>query len=313
VKRVIVVGGSAGGIGALCTVLKGIPRDFPAPILAVIHIPEETHLLSQILQRCSALKVVDPTKAEPIRVGRVYIAPPNRHLIVKSGCAAAVMGPRENRHRPSVDTLFRSAARSYRRAVVAVVLSGALDDGSAGALAVKSRGGTVVVQDPEDSEVSDMPANVMRQVRTDHCVKLKQIPAVLKRLVAGDGKVDLPEVSAHECEATEEPPVAAGNEPFAFTCPECGGALMPVKNGKSTQLRCHVGHRFSLESFTEAHADAVERAIWVAIRKLRERQVINDQLSRDTSNSAQIRKRFKENTEAAAHDINLLEEVLSRL
>jgi two-component system, chemotaxis family, protein-glutamate methylesterase/glutaminase len=314
VKRVIVVGGSAGGISALCSLLKGIPGNFPAPILAVIHIAEETHKLSTVLQRCSALKVVDPTKPQPIEPGKVYIAPPNRHLVVRSGCATAVMGPRENRHRPSVDTLFRSAARSYRTALIGVVLTGALDDGSAGALAIKSRGGTLVVQDPDDAEVPDMPANVIRQVKADHCVKLTQMPGVLQRLVAKNGKRDLPEVTSGDCAAAEGiEPVISKNEPFALTCPECDGALLPVKDGKLKQWHCHVGHRFTLSSFTEAHADAVERAVWVALRKLRERQVINDQLSRDSGNSPPVRKRFAENAAASAHDIKLLEEVLARL
>jgi len=312
VKRVIVVGGSAGGISAFCAVLKGIPRNFRAPILAVIHIPEETHLLSTVLQRCSTLKVVDPTEPTPIRAGRVYLAPPNRHLIVKSGCATSVMGPRENRHRPSVDALFRSAARSYRDSVVAVVLSGALDDGSAGALAVKSRGGVVVVQQPDDAEVPDMPANVMRQVKTDHCVKLEQIAPLLKRLVTAKGFADLPEAADNEC-ALEAAPVASKNEPVAFTCPECGGALLQINDRGKTQWRCHVGHRYSLSSFSEAHADAVERAVWVALRKLRERQALNEQLSRHDAATPEMKKRFKESASSAAHDIKLLEEVLARL
>jgi two-component system chemotaxis response regulator CheB len=224
------------------------------------------------------------------------------------------MGPRENRHRPSVDTLFRSAARSYRGAVVAVVLSGALDDGSAGVQAVKARGGTVIIQDPRDAEVPDMPANALRQVKSDHCVSLERIPTLLKRLVSANGHGKLAEVSPGDCDAAEENGLeAAENEPFAFTCPECGGALLPMKDGKSTQLHCHVGHRFSLASFTEAHADAVERAMWVAIRKLRERQSINEHLSREATNSSDVKRRFKENAAAAAHDIKLLEEVLARL
>lgn len=314
VKRVIVVGGSAGGISAFCAVLKGIPRNFRAPILAVIHISEEPNTLSSVLQRCSLLKVVDPITPEPIHAGKVYIAPPNRHLIVKSGCATSVMGPRENRHRPSVAGLFRSAARSYRHSVVAVILSGALDDGSAGALAVKSRGGTVIVQEPADAEVPDMPANVMRQVSTDYCVKLKQIAPLLKRLVAAKGAEDLPEVEAAECdEETDNEPVASKNEPIAFTCPECGGALLQINDRGATQWRCHVGHRYSLSSFSEAHADAVERAVWVALRKLRERQSLNEQLARENTASPDIKKRFKENASSAAHDIQLLEEVLARL
>jgi two-component system, chemotaxis family, protein-glutamate methylesterase/glutaminase len=314
VKRIIVVGGSAGGIKALCTLLEGIPRKFPAPILAVIHLGEESQALSQILQRCSALKVVDPAKAEPIRAGRVYIAPPNRHLLVRSGCAMAVMGPRENRHRPSVDALFRSTARSYRGSVIAVVLSGALDDGSAGAVAVKSRGGMVIVQDPNDAEVRYMPANVIRHTKADHCVKLKEIAPLLKRLVAAKGFAELPETAPEKCHVEfQGEPVASENEPIAFTCPECGGALLQINGGGNTQLRCHVGHRYSLDSFTEAHADAVERAVWVALRTLRERQVLNEQVARDSARSAEVKKRFKENASAAAHDIKMLEEVLTRL
>jgi two-component system chemotaxis response regulator CheB len=314
VKRIIVVGGSAGGITALCSMLKGIPRKFPAPILAVIHIGEEAHALADVFQRCSLLKVVGAGKPEPIRAGQVYLAPPNRHLIVKSGCALAVMGPRENRHRPSVDALFRSAARSYRDSVIAVVLSGALDDGSAGALAVKSRGGVVIVQDPSDAEIPDMPANVIRHVKADHCVELKQIAPLLKKLVIAKGLPNLPEVSGGACEdKVEAEPVASKNEPIAFTCPDCGGALLQIDDGGTTQWRCHVGHRYSLASFSEAHADAVERAVWVALRKLRERQALNEQLAEGGAVSPNVKKRFKENAFAAAHDIKMLEEVLARL
>lgn len=312
-KRVVVVGGSAGGISALCSLLKALPQDFPAPILAVIHISEEANTLQNVLQRCSTLKVTTPTNAEPIHPGNVYIASPNRHLVVKSGCAMAVMGPRENRHRPAVDTLFRSAARAYRNSVVAVVLSGALDDGSAGALAVKSRGGVVIAQEPADAEVRDMPANVIRQVKTDYCVKLKQIGPLLKRLANKNGAAELPEATTAECEADDTGLSASEHEPIAYTCPECGGALLQVKDGKVTQFRCHVGHRFSLADFTEAQTDAVERALWVALRKLQERQNINEQLAQDKSTSADMRRRFKENVTAATHDIKMLEEVLTRI
>lgn len=312
-KRVVVVGGSAGGIQALCSILRGIPGNFPAPILAVIHISQEATTLAPVLQRCTALKVATSAGAARIRAGHVYLPSANRHLIVKSGCALAVMGPRENRHRPAVDTLFRSAARAYRRSVVAVVLSGALDDGSAGALAVKSRGGTVIVQEPEDAEVPDMPANVLRQVKTDYCVKLKQIAPLLKRLAGKDSWTAPLETDAGDCEhLLKASPVAAENEPVAFTCPDCGGALLQIKDGRNTQLRCHVGHRFSMASFTEAQTDAVERALWVALRKLRERQAINEQLA-GSSTAADLKRRFKENAAADAHDIRMIEEVLSRL
>jgi two-component system chemotaxis response regulator CheB len=313
VKRIIVVGGSAGGIQAFCSLLKALPNKFAAPVLGVIHISEDASSLANVIQRCTQLKLVDLKTPQPIRAGKVYVAPANRHLIVKSGCAVAVMGPRENRHRPAVDTLFRSAARAYRESVIAVVLSGALDDGSAGALAIKARGGTVIVQAPDDAQVPDMPANVLRQVKTDHCAKLEEIPTILKRLVSQNGQRNLPQKKESDCEVNPDESPAADNEPIALTCPECDGALLQVQDGKTVQWRCHVGHRFSLSSFSEAHADAVERAIWVALRKLKERAVINNQLAHRPATSPVLRKRFKENGAAAEHDIKLLEEILTRL
>jgi len=289
-----------------------MPTDFPAPLLAVIHISERANCLAEVIQSASALKIIDPVKPTPLRSGNVYLAPANRHLVVKSGCAVAVMGPRENRHRPSVDTLFRSAARAYRRSVVAVVLSGALDDGAAGALAVKARGGMVIVQDPEEAEVPDMPRNVMKQLKPDRCLTLDQMPGALAKLAAA-GTPELPEVPNGDCALAAETAVAKQDEPLAFTCPECGGALLQTQDGKRLQWRCHVGHRFSLESFSEAHADAVERALWVALRKLRERQSIHEQLARNADMPADMRRRFKENGAAAAGDIKLLEEVMTRL
>lgn len=313
-KKVVVVGGSAGAIQAISRILKGLHRDFPAPLLAVIHIPEQANSLMKVLQRTSALKVITPEDSEPIRPGNVYLAPANRHLIVKSGCTYAIMGPRENRHRPSVDTLFRSAARAYRESVIAVVLSGALDDGSAGAQAVKARGGTVIVQDPKEAEVPDMPENVVRHAHADYRQKIAQIPRLLTRLVLESGNGDLPLASAAECSPPRKPrKVAKEHKPVAYTCPECGGALLELNDKGYLQFRCHVGHGFSLASFTEAQADAVERALWEAIRKLRERQNIQARLASDPGIDSGLRNRHAENAHAAERDIRLLNQVLARL
>ena len=143
-RKVTVFGGSAGGIQSLCRVLEGLAGELPAALLAVIHIGEGSNHLAEVLQRCTKIDVVSPKKPELLLPSRLYIAPGNHHLVVKNGCVLVTKGPRENRHRPAIDTLFRSAARTYRSAVVGVVLSGALDDGSAGALAVKARGGMLI-------------------------------------------------------------------------------------------------------------------------------------------------------------------------
>jgi two-component system, chemotaxis family, protein-glutamate methylesterase/glutaminase len=311
---VIVFGGSAGGIPALCSVLERIPHTLPAAAMAVIHTSQKSNLLPSVLARCSHLDVISPREtAEPIAAGRLYVAAPNRHLIVSSQCAVSWMGPRENRHRPAVDALFRSAARAYRNHVIAVVLSGALDDGSAGALAVKARGGTVVVQDPDDAEVGDMPGNVLRQVKTDHCVPASEMAALLADLVAGKRPMKMKKASAQSCKHVAERVGEREMEPVGFSCPDCGGSLLEIKDGKTVQFRCHVGHSYSLESFTEAQADALERAMWVALRKLNEQRSLHLSLARGEIEDPDLKRRYLENASAADTDMRLLHQILARL
>jgi two-component system chemotaxis response regulator CheB len=313
VRNVVVFGGSAGGIQALLSILKELPSNLEAGALAVIHTSEQSTHLPQVLARCSTLEVVAPAAAEPIVSGRVYVAAPNRHLIVRSHCAVSWMGPRENRHRPAVDALFRSAARAYRSRVIAVVLSGALDDGSAGALAVKSRGGTVIVQDPKEALMDEMPANVLRQVEIDHCAPLTEIPELLVRLISKNRPMKIRKASRKQCQMLSESRIGEV-EPQAFTCPECDGALTEIVAGKSVQFRCHVGHAYSLASFSEAHADALERALWVALRRLNEQRSIHETLAKSSAGrDVPLKKRYQENIVAADRDIHLLHEILARL
>jgi two-component system, chemotaxis family, protein-glutamate methylesterase/glutaminase len=311
-RKVIVIGGSTGGIQSLCTILKNLPSNLDSPVLAVIHTGEGSQYLGNVVQRCGGMKVIRSEKAEPIEAGKIYLAAPNRHLMVNSHCAISWMGPRENRHRPSVDALFRTAARTYRRHVIAVILSGALDDGTAGALAVKARGGTVIVQDPDEAFVKDMPANVMRQVETDYCLPLAKIPALLVKLSSEGRQIKSPKPTAKECERLSHV-VFHEMEPTGYSCPDCDGVLMKIGNGKKTQFRCHVGHAFSLNSFTAAHADALERALWVALRKLNEQQSIQENLALETDKTNPLRKRHQENADSAKYDMRLLHEILGRL
>jgi two-component system chemotaxis response regulator CheB len=313
VRKIIVFGGSAGGIQALGSVLEGLPADLPAAAMAVIHTSEDSQFLPSVLARHSRLKVMEPEKPQPIQSGHLYLPQPNRHLVVKNNCAVSLMGPRENRHRPAVDTLFRSAARAYRSHTVAVVLSGALDDGSAGALAVKARGGTVIVQDPAEALMKDMPANVLRQVKTDYCLPLRDIPSLLIELAAKGPAIKISKVSSRACETADFEFTTDEREPTGLSCPECDGALLEIRDGKSIQLRCHVGHSFSLESFSEAHADALERALWVALRRLNEQRLIQHTLATAPDRDPKLRKRCQENTAAMDHDMRMLHEILARL
>jgi len=308
VKKVIVIGGSTGAIQVLCQILEGLPADLDAAVLAVIRISQQGSLLPVVLERCRHYPVSSPARAEPIKAGKVFIAAPNRHLIVRSHCAVSWMGPRENRHRPGIDPLFRSAARTYGNHVIAVILSGLQDDGVLGALAVKARGGVVIVQDPDESMASDMPRNVLRAMKPDLCLKVGDIPAQLKKMTRQGPAIKSPKISAEERAKISKQECLL--EPFGLTCPECGGVIITTGNGWRKQYRCHVGHIFSRESFTEAHADALERALWAALRKLNEQRSIQYSLAKDHTLGTLMRKRHRENGEAAELDMQLLHEIL---
>lgn len=311
-RKVIVVGGSAGGIQALCAVLKNLPADLPAPVLAVIHISEGENLLPAVLQRCTKLEVISPTEPQPIQPGRVYVALPNLHLAVRSDCVLAARGPRENRHRPAIDVLFRTAARAYRANVIGVILSGALDDGVAGCLAIEARGGTVIVQDPKEAQSSEMPANVLRAIKANYCLPAEQIAGQLITLSRNGEPLPESKPTAAQCAKLTEEEGLPITEPLAYTCPECGGSLLKIDNGESEQFRCNVGHIYSLESFSLAHSHALERALWMSLQRLNEQRSIQEHLAK-RAKDPYMQRRYHENAAAAAEDMRLLKEILARL
>jgi two-component system chemotaxis response regulator CheB len=180
---IIVVGASAGGVEALSRLVHDLPADLPAALFVVLHVPAHgTSLLPYILARNGPLPARHPDDGEPIVHGRIYVAPPDMHLLIRREQVRLARGPRENGHRPAVDPLFRTAARSYGPQVVGVVLSGTLDDGSAGLVAIRQRGGVAIVQDPDDALYPGMPRSALEAVRADHCLPVGQIGATLAEL-----------------------------------------------------------------------------------------------------------------------------------
>jgi two-component system chemotaxis response regulator CheB len=272
---IIAIGASGGGVEALSYLARHLPSDLPAAVLIVLHIGANSpSLLPAILDRQGPLTSAPAVDGEPLRRGRIYVAPPDRHLIVKPGHVRLSRAPKENRHRPAVDPLFRSAARTYGEAVVGVVLTGALDDGTAGLLAVKAAGGVAVVQDPHDATFPGMPQNALQYVKVDHCVPLGELPDLLTRL-AGPPDVDiferLPrEIAMNEDEATEETPPGDLIKTSGFTCPTCHGALWEQSEGDFVRFQCRIGHTFSLESLLAEQSDDLESALWGAVRALEE-------------------------------------------
>jgi two-component system chemotaxis response regulator CheB len=305
----VVIGASAGGIEALCTVVKDLPESFNAAVLVVLHVGSVS-VLADVLKRCGPLKTTTGRNGDLIERGHLYVAPPDHHMIVRDSHLELNRGARENRARPAIDPLFRSAAREFRSRVIGVVLTGALDDGAAGLFAIKSRGGIVMVQDPADAQYPSMPLTALRNMEVDHCLPVPKIGAKLTKLVGrSNGKVTKIVPPTGRGRRTER----RGHQ-VPFSCPDCSGPMFAVKEGKMLNFHCDVGHRYSPESLTEAHSYALERAIWIAIRSLRERSAVQRALAASSSSGdKELAARFEAAAELADRDASLLQEILERL
>ena len=287
--RIIVVGTSAGGLAALRVLVGAIDQQINAAIFVVQHTtPDGPGLLPHILQPLTPLPVAHARDQEPIRRGRVYVAPPNRHLVVDAEQVLTTLGPRENFARPAVDPLFRSAALAHGPRVIGVILTGRLDDGSAGLWAVKERGGIAIVQDPRDAEYAQMPQNALSHVRIDHCVPLAQIGPLLGRLAEKSlrsGDSTMPKGLELETRIAKEEQVSKREllqlgDPSVFTCPECHGALLQLKNSPVLRFRCHTGHAYSLESLIAQLNSDIESNLWTAIRSIEEYTLLLDHVAK---------------------------------
>lgn len=284
-RDIVVIGASAGGIQMLTQLFADLPAGLEASFFVVLHVPADSpSLLPGILARASSgrFAVAHAIDGEPIERGRVYVAPPNRHLVLHRDRVHVARGPRENGHRPAIDPLFRSAARVYRNRTIGVVLSGSLDDGSAGLQLVKRCGGICLVQDPHEAPYPEMPWSAILAAEPQHVLPVRAIGGKIAELVA-EAIVPLP------AEAVEKTPGSldkneAGREPLEatrlrgaptpFTCPECGGALWELQHGKLVRFECHVGHGFSPQSLSEEKEASLEIALWTALRILDEKAAL---------------------------------------
>ncbi|HYJ46814.1 MAG TPA: chemotaxis protein CheB [Pyrinomonadaceae bacterium] len=279
-KDIIVVGTSAGGIEALRVLVSALPEDLTASVFVVLHTsPESPGMLAGILDRFGHLPATTANDGERIRPGRIYVAPPDRHLLIEPGLVRTTRGPKENRFRPAVDPLFRSAAQTYGPRVIGVILTGYLDDGTAGLLTIKQLGGTTIVQDPQDALVPFMPQNALAHVKVDYCLPLAEIAPLLVRLtteaVEEEGASQVPkEVEIEVNIAKEQKAIDAGvlelGEPSNYACPECHGVLLQMQEGKLFRFRCHTGHAYSIESLLADITEKMDDALWNSIRAFEE-------------------------------------------
>jgi two-component system, chemotaxis family, protein-glutamate methylesterase/glutaminase len=248
----VVIGASAGGVEALRTLVSALPRDLSAAVLIVLHLREgSTSALAPILDTVSPLPVRFAEHGAPIENGRLYVAPPDHHLLVKGGHLVLSDRPAENGHRPSIDALFRSAAADRGRSAVGVVLSGVLDDGTAGLAAIKSRGGLAIVQDPEDAAYRGMPDSALANVEIDHLLPAADIGAELGRILAA---------------------------PAGLVCPDCGGGLALLIPGQ-IGFGCRSGHVWSADALLDTTDQPLQAALWTAVRTLDDKAELAERMA----------------------------------
>lgn len=319
---IIVIGASAGGVEAATQLVRSLPADIPAAIFVVIHIAAHSNsVLPQILQRRGHLPATHAKDKEKIQHRQVYVAPPDLHLLVKPGYINLAHGPKENRHRPAVDPLFRSAARSYQSRVIGVILSGTLDDGTAGLLEIKKVGGIAIVQDPEEALYDGMPGSAIENVEVDYVLPIAEIGEKLVTLAyepvetnnnnSVDPQLametDMAELDREAVQSLERP----GKE-SPYSCPECGGVLWEINNGNFLRFRCRTGHAFSPGSLFAEQSDALEQALWVALRALKEQSALSRKLAKRAKarNHSITANRFAEQAQEADSKADLIRRVL---
>ena len=292
-RNIIVIGASAGGVSALQNLFAQMPSRLDASFFVVLHIPPTSpSILASLINNAGPLTVKAAADQAPIQPGVVYVAPPDVHLLIKPGYIHLHKGPRENRHRPAIDPLFRSAAVAYTSQVVGVVLTGFLDDGTSGLLAVKRCGGIAIAQSPTDAEYPDMPASAIRTGQVDYELPIRNMGAAIRELI----QTHAPPVHAVPQDIAMEAKIAesavsniSGENKLGhlvpISCPECGGPLWAIEqaleNSGPCRYRCHVGHGFTAKALMASQDIAVEQALWAAMRTMEERANLTEMMAED--------------------------------
>ncbi len=280
-RDIVVIGASAGGVPALLKLASSLRADFPAAIFIVLHVGAHQSLLPNLIASHGLNPAMHAIDGQLIRSGQIYIAPPDRHMLIEPHQVRLSRGAKEHHSRPAIDPLFRSAALHFGSRVIGVILSGRFDDGTAGLQAIKQRGGLAIVQDPLDAETPSMPKSVLDHVTVDYCLKVDEMAAKLLQLVqtSADSKAQTANDAVRIVEQEYDISLNQGEpmktldaigSPSTFSCPECDGVLWEIKGSNPARFRCHTGHGFSLRSLIYTHKLKSEEIMWAAIRTLQE-------------------------------------------
>ena len=289
-RNIIVIGASSGGFSVIRELIRSLPGDIEAAIFIVWHMaPDIEGILPQSLNKLSTLHAANAIDHEPIVNGRIYVAPPDRHLLLEKNEVRVTRGPKENRFRPAVDPLFRSAAYVFGARVIGIILSGALDDGTAGLWSIKQRGGIAIVQHPAEAEVPGMPESALREVNVDYTLRTSEMGPLLTKLVQTEADQESEQQYGLKERTQMEIDIAMGKNPdyndmmqfgewSPYTCPECHGVLSVFKDGNKPRYRCHTGHAFSIESLLSAFTEMIEVNLWSTVRNMQESVILLNNL-----------------------------------
>lgn len=318
---VVVIGSSAGGLTALTELVSQLKTGMNAAVFIVMHLSRKgiSDFLSHRLQQYTTLPCQIATNKAPIKRGHIYIAPPNHHLLVKENMMLLGHGPEENRWRPSIDVLFRSAAVAYGNHAIGIIITGLLDDGTAGMVAIRKCGGICIVQDPNEAEYPEMPLSVLNQIEADYCISLAEMGFTLQELTKNGvaQKIEIPQELVRESMIAEK--TATGidvvdglGERSVYACPDCGGSLWNIKRDGISRYRCHIGHSYSENDLVVKQAGNVEATLWVALRMMEDRKNLlrklgGDSRSRGAVNLASV---HEEKAKELQHHIDKLKEIL---
>lgn len=295
IRNLIAIGASAGGIKAIIKVLEGFPETIDAAIMIVLHLSRKSSSenIVEIFQRHTALQCEVAKDMMPLEKGKVYLAQPEQHLMVKGHIIRLNQGPEENRYRPSIDVLFRSVAVHFGNRAIGIILTGMLDDGTSGMYAIKSCGGLCLIQNPSEAEYANMPQNVLNRVEIDFMADLAEIPIIVKDILNKPlpPQIAIPNELKVEADITEKlmsdindlKKIAKQSD---FVCPDCGGGLWQIKNDPLHRYRCYTGHVYTEKLLQEVQDLKIEESIWVSIRMLEEkRNMLQLLISRRNQNS----------------------------
>jgi two-component system, chemotaxis family, protein-glutamate methylesterase/glutaminase len=317
-RYVIVVGTSAGGLSALKRLLAQFSEDFPVPILIVQHIPADAvgNVLIDTLKRTSKLKMLHPKSGESLLPGNVYFAASDHHLMIDEHKKILITkGAHENRSRPAINPLFRSAAVSYGSGVIGILLTGYLDDGTAGLEVIQRCGGICIVQDPKDADYPDMPQNAINKIKPDYILPIAEIGGIIYQLISKNpakqraiSKDILIETAIATRVTSDLASVNALGSQVPFNCPGCGGVLWKVEDGAGSRFRCHTGHAYTASTLLAEQTMKIEETMWTALRMFEERKNLLDSIAQGKSGA--VAKSARERSEATQEHIARIRQIL---